>query len=92
MSRLNQGQELSPGQSLYSPNRKYRLIYQSDGNLVLYRNADEFALWSTKTHGQSAGKLISKLMVTWSYIMPDSAHYGHLSKGGIFLTRPVACI
>lgn len=58
MSRLNQGQELSPGQSLYSPNRKYRLIYQSDGNLVLYRNADEFALWSTKTHGQSAGKLI----------------------------------
>lgn len=58
MSRLNQGQELRPGQSLSSQNGKYSLIYQTDGNLVLYRNADSRALWSTKTHGHSAGRLI----------------------------------
>lgn len=56
--RLNLGQSLLPGQSLISANRNYRLIYQPDGNLVLYRNRDNFPLWSTKTYNQPAGKCI----------------------------------
>lgn len=54
--QLNRGQQLLPGQSLSSGNGKYRLTYQTDGNLVLYRTRDNFALWSTKTDGKPAGK------------------------------------
>ncbi|MBL7781961.1 MAG: hypothetical protein JNM22_12140 [Saprospiraceae bacterium] len=54
--KLIRGQNLLPGQSLTSANGKYKLIYQTDGNLVIYRNRDNFPLWSTKTHNQPAGR------------------------------------
>lgn len=42
--------ELLPGQSITSPDRKYRLILQGDGNLVLY--SPNRATWSSATFGQ----------------------------------------
>jgi hypothetical protein len=35
-SVLNTGERLSPGQYLVSPNQRYRMIMQGDGNLVVY--------------------------------------------------------
>jgi hypothetical protein len=49
-SRLTAGQQLSPGQELRSPDARYRLTYQTDGNLVVYR-ADGAPIWWTGTLG-----------------------------------------
>jgi YD repeat-containing protein len=44
-------QTLQTGQCLVSPNGRYRLLNQTDGNLVLYdmASAPEVAMWSTGT-------------------------------------------
>lgn len=44
---LRAGQYLIPGQCIQSENDAYRLIYQADGNLVLYQTSDGKALWAT---------------------------------------------
>jgi hypothetical protein len=54
---LTPGQALTPGQSLYSPDRRYRLSYQVDGNLVIYRY-DGAVAWHTYTFGRSAGRAV----------------------------------
>ena len=36
---------LMPGRSIWSSNGQYRFVYQTDGNLVLYRNSNGAALW-----------------------------------------------
>ena len=57
-SELHGGQQLSPDQQILSPDGRYRLIYQSDGNLVIYRRSDNLAVWSTGTCCTSAGRAI----------------------------------
>jgi hypothetical protein len=52
------GETLSPGHSLFSSNGQYRLSYQTDGNLVLYRTSDNAVRWATHTHGTVPGVLI----------------------------------
>jgi hypothetical protein len=44
---------LSPGAFLQSPNGKYKLVMQSDGNLVLYALGSD-PVWSSKTYGSPA--------------------------------------
>lgn len=39
------------GQSMKSCDRRFTLIMQTDGNLVLYQNGVSAALWHTNTHG-----------------------------------------
>jgi hypothetical protein len=46
---------LYPGQTLQTANRMYRLVLQSDGNLVLY--SDKRALWASQTVGSGAAFL-----------------------------------
>jgi hypothetical protein len=53
-SSLPAGTLLGPGQELRSPDRTHRLVYQADGNLVLY-NAAGTATWYTGTNGTSLG-------------------------------------
>lgn len=53
---LASGGQLRPGEQLVSSNQEFRLIYQTDGNLVLYHG--EQALWHTHTFGQSAGRCV----------------------------------
>lgn len=50
---LAAGAALRPGDSRTSPNRKYLLSYQADGNLVL--RAESAVLWSSGTQGLGAG-------------------------------------
>jgi hypothetical protein len=53
--QLQVGGSLRPGETLSSPTGEYTLVYQNDGNLVLYRSADGFAVWDTKTTGKATG-------------------------------------
>lgn len=52
-STLSGGERLYPDQRMYSPNGAYVLIYQNDGNLVLYGPAGP--LWASDTLGQAPG-------------------------------------
>lgn len=54
---LNGGQYLSPGYWIKSPNGQFTLMYQTDGNFVLYGPGRQ-ALWNSGTWGRSAGKAI----------------------------------
>jgi hypothetical protein len=50
-------ESLSHGQSIASNNTIYQVIFQTDGNLVLYKNypgAPSRALWATATNGHTA--------------------------------------
>lgn len=52
-STLSAGERLYPDQRLYSPSGAYVLIYQNDGNLVLYGPSGP--LWASDTIGQAPG-------------------------------------
>ena len=47
---LQPGEQLSPGQTRTSPDGRFELSYQGDGNLVLYRMSDGYPLWATHTY------------------------------------------
>jgi hypothetical protein len=51
-ARLNANQLLGVNQQLVSSNGKARMVMQTDGNLVLYRVADNRALWASGTYGK----------------------------------------
>lgn len=51
---LTSGQWLSVNERLTSGNRAFDLVYQGDGNLVLYR-WDGLPIWASNTPGQTAG-------------------------------------
>jgi hypothetical protein len=53
-TRLLPGQALFADQSIHSPDGNTRLIYQNDGNLVVYNAADK-ALWASATAGTAPG-------------------------------------
>lgn len=48
---LPSGGKLKPGASFASPNGKYELAYQTDGNLVVYELPSRRPLWSSRTNG-----------------------------------------
>ncbi len=50
--RLLPDESLRPDESIWSPNGQYALKYQSNGDLVLYRNRDAATLWHTNTDGK----------------------------------------
>ena len=52
---MNPGEALHPGEFLTSGNGRYMFVYQTDGNLVLYRNLSrggQKATWSSGTDGR----------------------------------------
>lgn len=57
MDTLNAGQKLAPGQKLVSANGRYSLVYQGDGNLVLY-DENLKSIWSATFARQSAGECV----------------------------------
>ncbi len=46
---FGQNEALEANESIESPNREYALVFQGDGNLVLYQGSRD--LWSSGTHG-----------------------------------------
>ena len=57
LDTLPSGTRLVAGQALTSTGGRYRLVYQSDGNLVVYDSSDGTAEWSSGTGGTSAGQV-----------------------------------
>lgn len=53
--RMVAGDRLAAGESCRSRSGAYSLIYQGDGNLVLYRDCDRTPLWNSRTAGTSPG-------------------------------------
>jgi hypothetical protein len=53
---FTQGQELTMGQDYYQANGVYDLRFQTDGNLVLYRN--DTAIWTSNTAGKGVTKAV----------------------------------
>jgi hypothetical protein len=51
---------LNPDQSIYSADGRYRLIYQSDGNLVLYDQSTGSSRWDSHTNGTSPGQVVMR--------------------------------
>lgn len=56
VNTLGLSQSLSAGQSIVSPDGRYRLVMQGDGNLVLY--SPYRALWWTRTDGKPANRVV----------------------------------
>jgi hypothetical protein len=46
---------LAPGQAISSNDGRFRFVYQTDGNLVLYRNSNGAALWASNTWNTAPG-------------------------------------
>ena len=55
---LHQGYEMGIGAALNSPLGHFRLIMQSDGNLVLYRLSDYKPIWSSNTANSGASRAL----------------------------------
>ena len=53
---MTAGMILTEGQTITSADHRFVLVYQGDGNLVLYQN-DGTALWSSGTAGTDAGEV-----------------------------------
>lgn len=49
---IYKGYEFVKDEKIYSENFKYYLIFQADGNLVMYRNGFKKDVWSTATAGK----------------------------------------
>lgn len=58
-SNLGPGSHLAPGGLLRSPNGRYVLVMQPDGNLVASRSGGQ-PLWSSRTHGNSGAMLVNQ--------------------------------
>ncbi|ROH93284.1 hypothetical protein ED208_01805 [Stagnimonas aquatica] len=57
-SELKGGEQLRKGEKLVSPNRRYSLVFNEDGNAQLLVNADRSVLFETATRVDGDGKLV----------------------------------
>ena len=65
-SNIGPGQRLSAGEYLQSPDTRYRMYMQDDGNLVIYHRPEYSVRWASNTQGhpgaycdmQSDGNLV----------------------------------
>lgn len=68
-----------PGASFRSASGRFRLTYQTDGNLVLYDDRDRIPLWATHTGGTSPGQAI--LQTDGNLVVYDGAGAAVYSSG-----------
>lgn len=84
--QLRPGQRLTVGQKLVSANKQYSLLFQKDGNLVLYKGAHPY--WTTNTGGR--GGTHAEMQPDGNFVLYTAANvpvwdthsYGH---GGAYL-------
>ncbi|MFT3923204.1 MAG: hypothetical protein QM778_11790 [Myxococcales bacterium] len=71
---LKSGSVMPAGTSFQSPNNTYQLIYQTDGNLVVYAlSPTKKALWASGTQGVPPGKVIMQSDGNLVIYKPDGA-------------------
>jgi hypothetical protein len=73
-SVLPSDSQLAPGQQISSPDGRYRLVFQTDGNLVIYR-ADGAPVWSTGTWGISPN--VARMQSDGNFVVYDTANTPH---------------
>lgn len=76
---LQPGARLLAGQALTSANGRYRLVYQTDGNLVLYDDVDRTIPWASGTGGTSAGQAI--MQTDGNFVIYDAQVAGVWATG-----------
>jgi pimeloyl-ACP methyl ester carboxylesterase len=84
---LASGTALHAGEGLFSANGRYHLVYQGDGNLVLYRD-DGTPLWASHTDGSAPGVVV--MQGDGNLVMYDGQdvpiwHTGTSGYGGAWL-------
>jgi hypothetical protein len=70
---------LLPGESFRSSSGRYRLTYQSDGDLVLYDEQMRTRLWTANTAGTAPGQTL--LQTDGNFVVYDSAGVNRWSSG-----------
>ncbi len=60
---ISAGQSFAKERKYYSENRQYYLVFQNDGNLVMY-NKNRSPVWDSKTENRGL-ELIFSQMVIW---------------------------
>ncbi|MFE7382429.1 tyrosinase family protein [Streptomyces zhihengii] len=59
--RMRPGDTLRGGDSIGSGDGRYRLVYETDGNLVLYRDGERTPRWSSGTQRRSPGMCVMQM-------------------------------
>ena len=59
--RMVTGDVMYANQRLRSPAGSYELIFQTDGNLVLYRTSDKGVIWASKSDGKAPRRFMVQL-------------------------------
>jgi hypothetical protein len=62
---------LFPEEAITSDNGDYRLLYQGDGNLVLYDMVQRIPVWQTGTSGTNAGR--AELQESGNFVVIDAS-------------------
>jgi hypothetical protein len=76
---LMSGSQLSPGDFMADQAKNWLLVYQADGNLVLYDNASGASPWSTGTQNRTGGSL--RMQADGNLVMYDPATNPYWSTG-----------
>jgi hypothetical protein len=76
---LSAGQNLMAGENLVSPDGRYRLAMQNDGNLVLY--SPNRAIWWTGTHGRPANRLAVQADANVVLYGPNTHYWATWTQG-----------
>ncbi|MFE9995151.1 tyrosinase family protein [Streptomyces avermitilis] len=79
--RMLPGDTLVADQYLVSQNGSYTFTYQKDGNLVLYRNDNNAALWDAGTQGKAPGVCIMQPDGDLAVFDADSNLVWHTNTG-----------
>lgn len=86
-SILGSGKTLVPSQSLTSCSGQYKLVFQADGNVVLYDEAASSSastIWATATDGKSATRLV--MQIDGNLVLYDASGnplWGSSEHGGV---------
>jgi hypothetical protein len=86
-SAIHAGEGLQPGQYVLSPNGRYQLVMQADGNLVEYA-AGRRAVWASGTDGHPGATLAMQADGNLVVYGPDGAPLwasGTMGRGGSFV-------
>lgn len=72
------GECLYPGDEVYSCQRCFRLVFQHDGNLVVYTTVAPIRyIWHTETHGKGANRACMQHDGNFVLYKPDNSHVFH---------------
>lgn len=84
---VNPNTELRPGALIETPNKKYHLHFQKDGNLVLYKRTFDargrIPYWDTQTHGVPPSKLTMQGDGNFVLYSPEKAVWATGTHGNL---------